>query len=246
MPNFFEASNRIKELMQDGPISKLDYSFEKPDFSNFLPAYEAMIDSGNLFKYEDYDYLHNDRVVNNLQQCKNLYTPIEDAFGVSGYHFARRERIQTGQNLNFTVYNKVAGWFPEIKEAVPSLVDVCDNFIDKFGVDVWKILVFKVDRDLAWHMDVDGFYGFRLFAGGTDWKLKFREVKPECKVMLRDMTWMGKWNEVNDSVPTTCLPDDMYFTQADTGQAFLIDSMNYVHYFENKEPHYGILVKGVV
>lgn len=243
MPNFFEASPAIKSLMQPGPISKLDYSFDLPDLTDFLPAYESMIDSGNLFRYEDYDYIHNGQVVNNLQQCRNLYTPKMHG---SGYDFARRERIKTGQNLNFTVYNKSHGWFPEVKEAIPDFTRVCDAFVDKFNIDVWKVLIFKVDIDLGWHMDVDGYYGFRLFLTESDWALKFREVKPECKGKLRDMTWMGQWKEVHDTVNDTCLSDELVYRKEQTGQAFLIDSMNYVHYFTNTQPHYGVLVKGII
>jgi hypothetical protein len=241
LPNFFQVSDRIQTLMSPAPISKLDYSFDQPDLTNFLPVYDGMIESGNLFKYEDYNFLHDGRVANNLTECRNLYAKTD-----AGWQFLRRERMKTGQNLNFTVHNKTVGWFPEIKENFPDFVSVCDNFIAKYDIDVWKILIFKVDMDLVWHMDMDGYYGFRLFMGHDDWTLKFRAVKPEYKEQLRSMTWMGQWNEVNNSIPTTCEPDDILYTQEQTGQAFLIDSMNYVHYFENSRPQYGVLVKGVV
>jgi hypothetical protein len=241
MPDFFMPSKRLKELAGPGPTTNLDYHFSNPDMSGFLDAFEGMIDSGNLFKYEDYDYIQNGNVVNNLEQCVNLYGKTE-----TGWLFKRRERIKTGQNLNFTVYNKTVGWFPEIAANNPELVTVCDNFIEKFDVDVWKILVFKVDQDLVWHMDVDGFYGFRLFIGHDDWTLKFREIKPEYKEQLLHMTWVGQWSEVNTSVPNTTFNDEIVFDSTNLSPAFLIDSMNYVHYFTNSAPQYGILIKGVI
>jgi hypothetical protein len=241
MPNFFEASERIKALQSGGPTTNLDYQFDKPDMTGFLETFEGMIDSGNLFKYEDYDYIHNGNVVNNLEQCRNLYGKTD-----MGWEFKRRERIKDGRNINFTVYNKTVGWFPEIAANNPELVSVCNGFIDKYDVDVWKILVFKVDQDLLWHMDVDGFYGFRLFIGHDNWRLRFREVLPEYKDLLCQMTWNGFWNEVNDIVPTATYPNEMVFTADNLEKAFLIDSMNYVHYFDNAAPQYGILIKGVI
>ena len=241
MPNFFDASNRIKELMSDGPTTPLNYRFELPDMSDFLSTYEWMIDSGNLFHYENYDYVDNGKVVNNLTQCKNLYKQHEDG----SWEFLRRERIKTGQNLNFTVYNKALGWFPEMFHH-PDLVEAVNGYIKMYGIDVWKILVFKVDIDLGWHMDVDGYYGFRMFLNDGDWKLKFREVKPERKDKLREMTWQGEWMKIHDTVDETTYPEEIVYTKNELPQTFLIDSMNYVHYFENPGPHYGVLVKGVV
>lgn len=247
MPNFFDASDRIKAISQPAPITKLNYGFSPLSMDRFTDTIEDMIDSGRLFEYEDYDYIDGRRVVSNLEQCVNLYTPTQGAFGITGYKFARRERIKDGRNINFVVYNKAVGWFSEIHENHSYLTYVVDEYVKKFNIDVWKILVFKVNTDLGWHMDVDGYYGFRLFLQDKDdWVLKFREVKPEYKELYKQMTWDGRWNQVHEMVDEATYPQEIVYTSKDTGQAFLINSMDYVHYFENKSTHYGVLVKGTV
>jgi hypothetical protein len=243
MPNFFDRTPGIAALQPYGtPIATLDYSFAPPDMSGFTKTVESMIDSGNLFKYEDYEYLDGERVASNLHECVNLYGQTE-----TGWEFKRRERIADGRNINFVVHNKHTGWFPEVKANHSDLVEVVDCYIKKYSIDVWKILVFKVDQDLRWHMDVDGFFGFRLFlVDKDDWTLKFRRVKPEWKDELRKMTWDGRWTQVHETIDETTFPDEISYKSKDTGQAFLINSMDYVHYFENTLPHYGVLVKGTV
>lgn len=243
MPNFFEQSEVIRYLHSNNrPLTKIWMPFDKPPMDGFLDTFDRMIDSGKLFEYEDYNYLDNGNVVNNLEQCRNLYKKVDGE-----WTFLRRERMKTGQNLNFTVYNKRNGWFPEIEQSNPELVTVCNDLIDDFKIDVFKILVFKMDQDLVWHQDMDGYYGFRLFMGHADWTLKFRKIKPEYKSALRDLTWLGHWDIVNDAVEEACFPEEIVYTAEDNlGQAYLINSMDYVHYFENTKPMWGAFIKGVV
>jgi len=242
MPDFFEPSAKILALEGNRPLTKLDFEFDKyPDLTNFVPVFKDMIASGNLFKYEDYQYIHNNRVVNNLDECSALYTKTAD-----GYTFNRYERMDNGKTLNFTVYNKNIGWFPEIKDNFPDLVAICDKFIEQYGVDVWKILMLKVDVDLPWHMDIDGFYGFRVHVTDEPYRLDFREIKEEHKAKFLEMSWKGQWQEVDALVPTETIDPTYSYGQPDAGKAFLNNSMDYVHYFYNDRTQYIALIKGTI
>lgn len=241
-PDFFNPSKRILE-MTDGytkPFYHLDFDYDKPDLSSFTDTAKSMISSGNIFKYEDYSYLHNGNVVNNLEQCKSLYKKIDDK-----WTYNRIERLVSGHNINFTLYTKHFGWFPEVREAHPDLVEMCEKFIDVYKIDTWKILIGRMETDLLWHMDIDGYYGFRFPLGIHPWELKFRKIHEEHAKKFLTMSWSGKFIEVNELVNTETYSEEIVIDQ-DEGKSFIFNSIDYVHMLKNNHPQYFLFIKGII
>jgi hypothetical protein len=242
MPDFFSPSERILQLTNGytAPFTRLDFKFKYPNLDDFVAVMKGMIASGKIYEYENYDYVQGSRHTNNLTECKSIYVK-----SGNGYEYARIERLETGQNINFTLYNKNVGWFPEVKEAFPDLVEMCDRFIKEYKVDTWKIVIGRMLTDLGWHMDIDGYYGFRFHLSDNPFELAFREIKPECVEDVRRKAWTGQWKQVDETVNETTYETE-YLVHREDGQSFIFNGMNYVHHLSNNKPQFFLFIKGTV
>lgn len=243
MPDFFKPSERLLEITNGykEPFYNLNFDCGAVDMSRFDETIQTLLKNRKIYNYEDYDFVHNGKVVNNLEQCKLFYRKDENG----EWQYNRLERLEDGRTINFTLYNKNYGWFDEIKEAHPDLVDMCDKFIKEYNVDTWKILVSRMTTDLSWHMDMDGYYGFRFPLGLHPWKLKFKKVHDDYVDIFNNMSWTGKFTELESLVPTKTYNDE-YAIDETSGKAFIFNSVNYVHALENNNPQYFLFIKGTI
>lgn len=246
-PDFYQASPRMEELLKekgDSPFLKIDFSFDSPNLEDFVKTYQKMIDSGNLFQYENWEYQDIDgKIKVNLETNKSFYSKDEN----ERWQFNLENRLYTDLNVNFPIYNQAIGWFPEIEAAHPDLVELVERYIQHLKLEPYRIFLLKVNKEYIYHVDLDGYYSFRLFLNPKkDWSFTFKKMKDEHKKTILNHCWVWNWQAVKDGVESGefCHPGEQIIKGDDLGNTFILDNLNYIHRFVTNQPNYIIFVKG--
>lgn len=227
-PHFFIQSDKSKLLCGDNPITSLASDNNFVDLTGFLSTYKNLIDSGNLFEYENFDYKNDTEVLNNLDVQRYIYG---DAAGKPTFkRYDRFDDLNLGP-LNLRVYNKKVGWFDEIKEAFPDLVDICNRFIVNHNVNVFAINILYVQTSLPYHLDADGFYGFRLRLNDSNFKFDFKRLFEETKEKTRLDFFQGRSNSITNNLTNFTESQEINIRSDQLGNAFVINSSDYLHQF---------------
>jgi len=242
-PEFFVRSNESIMLNPTLPIAPLNFNFDPINSKNFISVFKDLVDSGNLYNYENFKYEVDDNIIENLESQVYDYVKSD-----TGYSFRRYARLANpGGPVTMRVHNASYGWFPEIVEFFPEMVSTIVRFILEQKIkNIFSVSVLYSNEIVPWHLDPDGYYGFRLNLNDCKFRFDFKKIIEDKKLFVQQEFLAGSGKEMRDNLDQYVESDTRTITSEELGQSFIINSVDYVHQFYSEGPSLIALVYGTV
>ena len=233
LPDQKIISSRLEQLHknQNSPIINLNYDFAELNLDGFDQVFKEFVDSGRLFSYENYTYRDpNGDFVSNLQANPYLYST--DRFGKISFRRYDRFFTQPRGLLDCTIYNPHIGFFPEISSRFPQLVTELQRFVQTVDLKVYRIDICLLEKYVPYHIDSDFYYGIRMNLNHSKFTFQFKKIPPQLiDSFHQDFCYPEDRNYEDLLARTNDLQVSHSVNETQSGNAFVIDSHNYLHCF---------------